>query len=109
MAYTTPFGLHSQATRLSEDSSHGNATYKLRTGLSPSMVPLSRVLDFVLSPSMPRHTTRQDIPEGTLDFQPELFPLHSPLLRAVSYTHLDVYKRQVPYISRVKLTCLTTV
>ena len=59
------------------------ATYvcKLRTGLSPSMVPLSRGLEFVLSPSMPRQTTRQDIPEGTLDFQPELFPLHSPLLR----------------------------
>ena len=82
MAYTTPFGLHSQATRLSEDSSHGNVyACKLRTGLSPSMVPLSRGLEFALSPSMPRQTTRQDVPEGTLDFQPELFPLHSPLLR----------------------------
>ena len=74
-----PLGLQSQATRLV-----GSAPYvfylRHRTGLSPSMVQDSTWI----IPARTLVTTPIDynsLPTRSRDFQVELFPLHSPLLR----------------------------
>ena len=51
-----------------------------RTGLSPSMMPLSSELGPGLPPNTSHQTTIRDRHWRRLDFKFELFPLHSPLL-----------------------------
>ena len=79
MKFTTHLELQSQATRLVERVSYV-VNSESKTGFSPSMIPFSKRV-------IPRsHTDHTSIdynsePEMGPDFNFELFPLHSPLLR----------------------------
>ena len=74
MEFTTHLELQSQTTRLVESRSY-TQLWKAWTGLSPSKAVRSRTL-------CPSHRVDLTSPDyNSEDFQSELFPLHSPLLR----------------------------
>src|SRR5690554_5734543 len=78
MEFTTHFELQSQATRLVESPSYALLLERrpAKTGLSPSQAPFSKGLG--LPPAL---TGLLQTTTPMKDFQSELFPLHSPLLR----------------------------
>src|SRR3546814_20623551 len=78
MEFTTHFELQSQATRLVESPSYALLLERrpAKTVLSPSQAPFSKGLG--LPPAL---TGLLQTTTPIKDFQSELFPLHSPLMR----------------------------